>query len=119
MNPEDVLEASLLDLLFELRETDLRLILGGGYGLYQKRRMAVKAMSEGARLLIPAIPPARSTNDLDVFLHTEIIADASSSQKLREALDRLGYAVIDTARCGFAFPAANIPIFVDEVICLS
>lgn len=41
MNPEDLLEASLLDLLYELQGADLCLILGGGYGLYRKRLYAL------------------------------------------------------------------------------
>jgi len=31
------LRTALLELLFELRDADLRLIIGGGYGLYLKR----------------------------------------------------------------------------------
>ena len=98
MNPEDLLQASLLDLLYELEGTDIRLILGGGYGLYQKRLHAIKAQQAGARLVITPVPPARSTNDLDLFLRTEIIADATQAKQLRDALDRLGYTVIEKAK---------------------
>ena len=98
MNPEDLLQASLLDLLYELEGTDIRLILGGGYGLYQKRLYAIKAQQVGARLVITPVPPARSTNDLDLFLRTEIIADAAQAKQLRDALDRLGYTVIEKAK---------------------
>lgn len=37
MNQLDLLRTALLDLLYELRETDVRLTIGGGYGLYLKR----------------------------------------------------------------------------------
>lgn len=95
MNPEDLLEASLLDLLCELQGTDLRLILGGGYGLYRKR---LHALQSGQRLIIPAGSPARSTNDLDLFLRTEVIANREQVKQLRDALDRLKYRVIETAK---------------------
>lgn len=95
VNPEDLLEASLLDLLYELREADVPLILGGGYGLYRKRRHALES---GERLLIPSVPAARSTNDLEIFLRTEVIADPEHVKELRGALDRLDYQVVPTAR---------------------
>jgi len=98
MNPEDLLQASLLDLLYELKDTGIRLILGGGYGLYQKRFHAIQAQQAGARLVLSPVPPARSTNDLDLFLRTEIIADAGQTKQLRGALDRLGYVVIERAK---------------------
>ena len=95
MNAEDLLEASLLDLLYELQGADLRLILGGGYGLYRKR---LHALQSGQRLIIPAGSPARSTNDLDLFLRTEVIANREQVIQLRDALDRLKYRVIETAK---------------------
>lgn len=30
------LQTSLLDLLFEIKETDIKLIIGGGFGIYLK-----------------------------------------------------------------------------------
>lgn len=94
MNPEDLLERSLLDLLFELRDAELPLILAGGYGLYLKRQYVLKT---GARLIMDWIPPARSTNDLDVFLRTEVLANSHQAKLLREALDRLGCQVVKGA----------------------
>jgi hypothetical protein len=94
MNPEDLLEASLLDLVYELRDAQLPLILAGGYGLYRKHQYIVQT---GARLIMDWIPPARSTNDLDLFLRTEVLANSHQARLLREALDRLGYRVIKGA----------------------
>jgi hypothetical protein len=94
MNPEDLLEASLLDLLYELRDAELPLILAGGYGLYRKRQHVLQI---GARLIMNWVPPARSTNDLDVFLRTEVLANSQHAKLLRDALDRLGYEVITGA----------------------
>ena len=98
MNLDDLLKASLLDILYELKETDLRLILGGGYGLYLKRLHALRQREAGVRLLIETVSPARSTNDLDIFLRTEIIANAEHVKQFREALDRLNYRVIESAK---------------------
>jgi hypothetical protein len=91
----DPLEACLLDLLYELRDADVPLILGGGYGLsFHERRVR----QSGERLLLSVIPPSRSTNDLDVFLRTELLADSVRLKPLREALDRLGFAPIPSAQ---------------------
>lgn len=95
MNEIDPLKATLLDLLHELREQDLPLILGGGYGLFLKQE-SVEA--SGEPLLLAAVPPTRSTNDLDLFLRTEIIADSARLRPLREALDKLGFTVIPSAQ---------------------
>ncbi len=95
MNVTDVLAVTLLDLLYELRDADLPLILGGGYGLYLKRQQA--SVSD-APLLLEAIQPLRSTNDLDLFLRTEILTDSARLRPLREALDRLGFTVIPSAQ---------------------
>lgn len=91
----DPLEVTLLDLLFELRIAELPLILGGGYGLYLRQRHVI---ASGEPLLLSAIPPLRSTNDLDVFLRTELLADSQRLKPLKEALDRLGFIVIPSAQ---------------------
>src|SRR2546428_1493149 len=95
MRPEELLEANLLDLLFELRDADIRLILGGGYGLNLKHRYIRET---GARTLLQPFPEARSTNDLDLFLRTEIIADPRRTRLLAEALQRLGCRPVESAR---------------------
>lgn len=95
MNVLDILRSTLLDLLYELRDTDLPLILGGGYGLYLKQQQAAES---DAPLLLKAVPPVRSTNDLDLFLRTDVIADSTRLRPLREALDRLDFTVIPSAQ---------------------
>src|SRR5262249_1240812 len=93
--PYDLMQSCLLDLLYELRETDIPLILGGGYGIYQKRR---QALASGERLLIATPPPARSTSDIDVFLTSELLAGPERLPQFRDALQRLGYRVIESAK---------------------
>ena len=91
----DPLKATLLDLLFELQGAKLPLVLGGGYGLYLHQEQIIE---RGEPLLLSAIPPLRSTNDLDVFLRTELLADSARLLPLRKALDRLGFTVIAGAQ---------------------
>ena len=95
MNVTEVLAVALLDLLYELRNDDLPLILGGGYGLYLKQQ---EVSMSGARLLLEAVPPLRSTNDLDLFLRTELLIDGARLLPLRDALDRLEFTVIASAQ---------------------
>jgi hypothetical protein len=93
--PYDLMQSCLLDLLYELRDTEIPIILGGGYGIYQKRR---QALASGEQLLIPLPPPARSTSDIDVFLTSELLADQERLPLFRDSLQRLGYRVIETAK---------------------
>lgn len=95
MATTDPLEATLLDLLYELQGSDVPVVLGGGYGLFLRQR---QLEASGERLLLNAIPPVRATNDLDVFLRTEILADSTRLKPFREALDRLGFTVIPAAQ---------------------
>jgi hypothetical protein len=90
MFDDTVLRTSLLDLLRELRETDIQLILGGGYGLYLRQEYLT---AKGVRTLLEADtwPSPRATNDLDVFLRLEVIADPERVTFLCQALERLGY----------------------------
>lgn len=88
MTPFDLLRTRLLDLLYELRETDIRLMLGGSYGLYLKERHIRQTQ---AHTLIATFPPERSTDDLDIFLHTEVLTDTRRVRAIRAALDSLGY----------------------------
>ncbi len=87
---------SLLDLFYELREAPSPLTIGGGFGLYLKRR---RLEQSGERTLIdPALWPAiRSTNDLDILLRAEVLADVGRVRALADIFDRLGYTPIKGA----------------------
>src|SRR5207302_2210353 len=95
MEPLDLLQASLLDLLYELRAHDVRLIVGGGYGLYLKQRWLRETQQ---RTMLRVFPEARSTNDLDLFLRTEVLADPHRTRLITDALDRLGCAPVESAK---------------------
>lgn len=84
---------SLLDLLHALGNDARGILLGGGYGLYLKQLHLAQA---GVRTLIDAElwPAPRATEDLDLMLSAELVANARSMTALRAALDKLNYQVI-------------------------
>ena len=88
------LRTALLDLLYETRDDDLKLIIGGGYGLFLKRE---HLLATEERTLLKEWPQARSTNDLDLFLRPELLIDPSRLKPLAVALPRLGYDAVPGA----------------------
>jgi hypothetical protein len=92
----DYLRTTLLDLLYELQKTDLRLMLGGGYGLFLKQEHLA---SSRATTLIPpdAWPEARATNDLDLLLRPEIVTSSENMGIIRDTLRRLGFEPVEGA----------------------
>lgn len=97
MNEQDVLKTCLLDLNRELEPEGIPLILGGGYGLYLKQ-LDLQAREVRTLLDMEMWPEPRATNDLDVFLQAEIVTNAERMEVFRQALDRLGYAAIESAK---------------------
>lgn len=76
---------------------DAGLLLGGGLGLYLKQE---RLRATGARTLLPMdrLPPARTTQDVDLFLRAEVIASKDEVSRYRAALDGLGFTVVPEAR---------------------
>jgi len=74
--------------------TDIKLIIGGGFGIYLKtdhvRRLGVKT-------LFREWPEPRSTNDLDLYLRPELLIQSAKLKPLAEAIARLGYQVVPGA----------------------
>ena len=88
------LQTSLLDLLLEIEETDIKLIIGGGFGVYLKTGHVQRM---GTRTLLREWPEPRSTNDLDLFLRPELLIESAKLRPLAEAIARLGYQVVPGA----------------------
>jgi hypothetical protein len=88
------LQTALLDLLYEVKGTDVVIIIGGGYGIYLKTGHVRRL---GKRTLLQEWPEPRSTNDLDLFLRPELLIHAGKVKPLALALSRLGYAVVPGA----------------------
>lgn len=88
------LQTALLDLLHEVKGTDIKLIIGGGFGIYLKtdhvRRLGVKT-------LFREWPEPRSTNDLDLYLRPELLIQSVKLKPLAVAIARLGYQVVPGA----------------------
>lgn len=90
----DLLGAELQRLAAALAPHDVPVIIGGGYGLLL-RQQHVEASGEPT---LRAIPEARSTNDLDVFLTVELVADAEKMAALRDVLSELDYDPVEGAK---------------------
>lgn len=88
------LQTALLDLLHEVRGTDIKLIIGGGFGIYLKTDHVRRL---GVQTLLREWPEPRSTNDLDLYLRPELLIQSAKLKPLADAIDRLGYQVIPGA----------------------
>lgn len=88
MTIADPLREQLRLLAEKLQADDIKLILGGGYGLVLKTEYIRQT---AARTRFEDIPLARSTNDLDLFLSAEIITSAEKIEKVRDAITELKF----------------------------
>ena len=86
------LKMALLDLLKTTGDPDLRPLIGGGYGIYLKYQQVLEA---NTRTLLTERPEARSTNDIDIFLRTELLVDGKRLEPLKEALEEIGYVAVE------------------------
>jgi len=89
----DPLVHHLAELAKELDTENIPIILGGGMGLYLRQKFLSR---QAARYPFDLL--ARSTEDLDIFLSSGLIADAGKIDALRHTIDRLGYQVVPNAR---------------------
>lgn len=69
------LQTALLELLYEIKDSDINLIVGGGFGIYLKEEYVRRL---GARTLLNEWPESRSTNDLDLFLRPELLIHSAA-----------------------------------------
>ena len=91
----DQLTASLLDLLHALEGQDIPITVGGGFGLYLKRRHLETTRQ---RTLFDQLPQPRSTNDLDLFLRTEVLVDLERTRQVAAAITQLGFNAVEAAK---------------------
>lgn len=87
----DPLREQLRLLATKLQKDDIKLILGGGYGLVLRTEYIRRT---GVATRFDEIPDARSTNDLDLFLSAEIITSAEKIEKIRDALEKLNFVPV-------------------------
>ena len=98
---QDPLREQLRLLAFELQKDDIKLILGGGYGLVLRTEYIREAQ---VATRFKEIPEARSTNDLDLFLSAEIVTSTEKIEKIRDALEKLKFEPIAPFFPNFSFP---------------
>jgi hypothetical protein len=99
------LQTSLLDLLHEIEGSEVKVIIGGGFGIYLK---VVHVAQEGRRTLWREWPEPRSTNDLDLFLRPELLIESEKLKPLAKAIARLGYkAVAGAEKYQFVKPGSG------------
>lgn len=91
----DQLFANLIDLLRELDTRNVPLTVGGGLGLYLKRR---HLDTSAAQTLFPEMPGVRATNDIDMFLRADILANFERTKDVARALENLGYIPVNNAK---------------------
>ena len=91
----DPLLTSLLDLLYALRDQSVPLTVGGGFGLFLKRRHLIE---QGTRSLFAELPEPRATNDIDIFLRVDLLTDKSRMKALVDAVQSLGYVPVEEAK---------------------
>lgn len=94
---DDPLRTTLLDLDAALN-WDQHLILGGGYGLFLKQRYLADHPEIQTLFSVHDLPEARTTKDIDLILRAEVVTDSVSMKRIREALDALGFSVVETAK---------------------
>ncbi len=82
----DPLLSHLLDIASDPAANDL--ILGGGFGIRVKQ---IYLREQGLRTLIPNIPEARATQDLDFFMQMALFIQKERGKAIRKLLDRLAY----------------------------
>jgi hypothetical protein len=92
------------------------LLLGGGLGLYLKQE---HLRSINARTLLPLdrLPPARTTEDVDLFLRAEVIASSEAVARYRRALDALGFTVVEGAEwLKFSRDVSGVRVMLDVMV---
>ena len=89
------LTTTLLDLAHAMRQADIPLTIGGGFGLYLKQE---HLRSTGDRTLLSRLPEPRATNDIDLFLRVDVLASLATMQQVARALTDLDFKVVENAR---------------------
>lgn len=87
----DPMREQLTTLAQRLQQKGIKLIVGGGYGLILKTEYLLQ---NSLPTRFPDLPEARSTNDIDIFLSTEIITNTAKSETIRDVLADLGFVPV-------------------------
>lgn len=88
------LRGALLELLREVQDSEVRLIIGGGFGIFLKSEQVRKLEQ---RTLLSEWPEPHSTNDLDLFLRPELLIHSEKLKPLAAAVTKLAYTPVPGA----------------------
>lgn len=105
----DPMREQLMRLAQRLQQDDIKLIVGGGYGLILKGEYL---RQNDLRTRFPDFPEDRSTNDIDIFLSTEIITDVTKSETIRDVLAELGFVPV-AHYFQFEVPLGHLKVKID------
>ena len=89
----DLLKTAILDLVTDLRPKKYIPVIAGGLGLYLKQ-LEYQKHNEQSLIKGRNWPEPRATEDVDILLETEIVADAEAMIAIRQVLDSQGYRAI-------------------------
>jgi hypothetical protein len=95
MDVTGIMGETLAKLATKFEDENLTLIVGGGYGL-QLRTQWVRENNLSTRF--ERIPRARTSNDIDVFLHIEILTCPEKHETIRTIMDQMNYVPRPEAR---------------------
>jgi len=113
---DDPLRGTLLDLDKQLGG-NASLCIGGGYGLYLKQLYLHEHPEVRTLFPLDVLPAARTTEDIDLFLRAEVVTDSTRMKRIREALDALGFKVVESAKfMQFVRPVAIGSVKVDLMV---
>lgn len=94
----DPLVTTLIDLSRAMGDQGFRLILGGGFGLYLKQVHLQSETNLRTYLRGDVWSAARATEDLDLFLPTELVVSLEEMKSLRAAIDAIGFVPVEKAK---------------------
>lgn len=94
---QDPLLTALLELDAALNPP-IKLIVGGGYGLFLKQLYLKENRDIQTLFSFDNLPAARTTQDIDIILRAELVTDANCMKPIRHALDNLKFEVIPSAK---------------------
>lgn len=90
----DIMVEHLIELQKELDKENVNFVLGGGMSLYIRQIYLERSPSPR----YPFSIATRSTQDIDVFLNSKVIVDFEKIDKLKTALENLGYEPSEEAK---------------------
>jgi hypothetical protein len=85
------LNYTFMELMSAVEAAGLRVVIGGGYGLFLKRELIAQ---HRLQTVLPKFDVGtRSTEDIDMFLDIDVIAELDQARAMRQVLRDLNFVV--------------------------